>query len=93
MNEQTLSYVQDPSANLKTGFGYSVPSKHTNGGSINFVKGETMNLQNNQIPDKTNVITKQQNDSIKHCDIKNGITKLKLKYKMFVDFYLYNFFL
>lgn len=84
MNEKTLSYVQDPSANLKTGFGYSVPSKHTNGGSINFVKGETMNLQNNQIPDKTNVITKQQKDSIMHCDIKNGIIKLKLKYNMLI---------
>ncbi|KAF0767033.1 formin-binding protein 4-like [Aphis craccivora] len=44
LNEKSLSYVQDPSANIKIGFGYSVSSNHKNGGSINFVKGETINV-------------------------------------------------
>lgn len=46
-------------------------SNHKNGGSINFVKGETINLQNNQISDK-NTIQKQPKDSIKNCDTIKG---------------------
>ncbi|VVC24264.1 Hypothetical protein CINCED_3A009900 [Cinara cedri] len=67
LNETPFSYVQDPCANTKTGFGYSVSTKHRNGSSINFVKGETINVQNNQNLDTNNVITKQK-DTIKNCD-------------------------
>lgn len=75
MNEKTFSYVQDPCANIKTGFGYSVSSKHKNGSSINFVKGETINLQNNQNSDINNLdITKQQQNPTKTCDSKKGNT-------------------
>lgn len=71
-NLKSFSYVQDPCANIKTGFGYSVSSKHKNGGSINFIKGETINVQNNQNSDKNNVITKHQKEPITNCDIKKG---------------------
>lgn len=71
MNEKSFSYIQDSCANMKTGFGYSTSSKHTNGGSINFVKRETINVQNNQNFDK-NCITNQQKDCIKNCDAKKG---------------------
>jgi hypothetical protein len=71
-NEKSFSYVQDPCANVKTGFGYSVSSKSINGGSINFIKGETINLKNNQNSDKNNVTSKQQKESITNCDIKKG---------------------
>jgi len=67
-----FSYAQDPCANEKTGFGYSVSSKHKNGGSISFVRGETINLQNNQTSDKNDVTI--QKDTMKNCDIKNGNT-------------------
>lgn len=76
-NETMLTYVQDPCANIKTGFGYSVSTKQNNGGSIHFVKGETMNLQNNQIPDKNNVI-KQHKDTTKNCDTNEGNVKFNL---------------
>uniref|UniRef100_A0A2S2QB47 WW domain-containing protein n=1 Tax=Sipha flava TaxID=143950 RepID=A0A2S2QB47_9HEMI len=80
-NEKSFSYVQDPCANVKTGFGYSVSSKSINGGSINFIKGETINLKNNQNSDKNNVTSKQQKESITNCDIKkakNDIENLSL---------------
>jgi len=68
--EKTLSYVQDPCANVKTGFGYSVSSKHKNGGSINFVKGETINVHDNHNSNKHNVFKKHEKDTINNCDIK-----------------------
>lgn len=49
-------------------------SNHTIGGSINFIKGETINVQNNQNSD-TNNITKQHKDSVKNCDTKKGNAK------------------
>lgn len=51
-------------------------SNYKNGGSINFVKGETINLQTNLNSDKNNAI-KQQKDLIKNCDNTNGNTKVK----------------
>lgn len=69
-NEITLSYVQDPSANIKIGFGYSVSSKHQNGSSINFVKGETINVHDNHNSNKNNVFTKHEKETIKNCDMK-----------------------
>lgn len=74
LTENPFSYAQDPCANLKTGFGYSVSSKHTNEGSINFIKGETINLQNS---DKNN-IQKQQKDSLKSCDTIKGNAKFNI---------------
>ncbi|XP_050523146.1 formin-binding protein 4-like [Daktulosphaira vitifoliae] len=44
-DEQKLIYTHDPCANSKIGFGYKLSSKNKNTGSINFVKGETMNSQ------------------------------------------------
>lgn len=76
MNEKSFSYVQDPCANMKTGFGYSMSSKHTNGNSIHFVKGETINVHNNQNSD-INYVTNQQKDTIKNCDTKKGNAKSK----------------
>jgi len=70
LNEKSFSYVQDPCANIKIGFGYSVSSNHKNGGSINFVKGETINVHDNHNTKKNNVLTKHEKDSIKNCDIK-----------------------
>lgn len=72
LNEKTLSYVQDPCANIKIGFGYSVLSKHKNCGSINFVKGETINVHDNHNSDKNNFFTKYEKDTIKNCDIKKS---------------------
>lgn len=77
LDEKSFSYAQDPCANSKTGFGYSVSSKHKNGGSINFIKGETINLQNYQNSDKYNVVVKQQKDPIKNCDTRKGNVKSK----------------
>lgn len=77
LTEKSFSYAQDPCANLKTGFGYSVSCNHKNGGSINFVKGETINLQNNQNFDK-NTIQKQPKDPIKNCDTIKGNIKLNI---------------
>lgn len=72
LSEKSFSYAQDPCANVKTGFGYSVSSKHKNGGSINFIKGETINLQNsNQNSDKYNG-KKQQKVPINNCDAKGN---------------------
>lgn len=87
-----LSYVQDPCANIKTGFGYSVPTKNKNGGSINFVKGETMNLQNNQIPDKNNGTKQHKEDTIKSCDTNEGNVKFIIFFFSLVKlFYFYTF--
>lgn len=80
------SYVQDPCANIKTGFGYSVSTKHKNGGSINFVKGETINVQNNQVPDKNNLIIKSQVDTNKNYDTNTG--NVKLNFSLVKLFYL-----
>lgn len=78
LNIKTFSYAQDPCANQKTGLGYSVSSKNKNGGSISFIKGETINLQSNQnSTDKNKAVAKQQNDSAKNCDIINGNVKFK----------------
>ncbi|XP_060866511.1 formin-binding protein 4-like [Metopolophium dirhodum] len=71
-NEKTLSYVQDPCANIKIGFGYSVSSKHKNGGSINFVKGETINVHDNHNSNKNNVFSKHEKETIKNCDMKKS---------------------
>jgi len=73
---ETFSYAQDPSASKKIGFGYSVSSSHTNEGSINFVKGEILNLQTNQKIDKNSLI-KQQKSPIENCDIKKGKTVIE----------------
>lgn len=64
-NEKQIPYGQDPCASEKIGFGYSASLKSKNSGSINFIKGETINLQNNQ-------------NSNKICDIKKGIVLLWL---------------
>lgn len=72
LNVKSFSYVQDPCANIKTGFGYSESSKHINEGSINFVKGETINLQTNLSSVKNNVLIRQQNDPIKNCNNKKS---------------------
>lgn len=81
MNVSNFSYAQDPCANQKTGLGYSVSSKNKNGGSINFIKGETINLPNNQNDsDKNKAVTKQQKDPVKNCDTINGIKKFKQFY-------------
>jgi len=82
---ESFSYAQDPSASKKIGFGYSVSSSHTNEGSINFVKGEIMNLQTNQKIDK-NSLTKQQKSPIENCDIKKGIIKILVKLHFVVYF-------
>lgn len=79
LTEKSFSYVQDPCANLKTGFGYSVSSNHKNGGSINFVKGETINLQNNQISDKI-AVQKQPKDINKNCDTIKGKVNLSIDF-------------
>lgn len=71
-NKKSFSYIQDPCANTKTGFGYSMSSKHKNSGSINFVKGETINVQNNQNSDKNNTITKHQKEPSPNCDMNKG---------------------
>jgi len=47
-------------------------SKHKNGGSINFVKGETINVHNNHNSDKNNVLTKHEKDTIQSCDMKKS---------------------
>lgn len=81
LTEKSFSYAQDPCANLKTGFGYSVSSNHKNGGSINFVKGETINLQNNLTSDKI-AIQKQPKDSIKNCDTIKGNANLSVGFSI-----------
>lgn len=85
MSQNTFSYVQDPCANIKTGFGYLASSKHKNGSTISFVKGETINVQN-QKSDKNNVVTRQQKDLVKKCDIKNGNRRFKLRELFYIFF-------
>jgi len=82
LNEKSFSYAQDPCANVKTGFGYSMSSKHKNGGSINFIKGETINLQTNQNSDKY-YVAKQQKDPINNCDTKKGKINIFIKFIKF----------
>ncbi|XP_025197460.1 formin-binding protein 4-like [Melanaphis sacchari] len=72
LNEKSLSYVQDPCANIKIGFGYSVSSSYKKGGSINFVKGETINVHDNHNSNKNNILTKHEKDTIKNCDMKKS---------------------
>ncbi|XP_050443305.1 formin-binding protein 4-like [Adelges cooleyi] len=78
LNEKKLLYSHDPCANIKTGFGYSAPTKPNNGGSISFVKGETINLPSSPKFVKTNSLAKQ---STILCDLnidKNHIQELSL---------------
>lgn len=62
-------------------------SKSITGGTINFIKGETINLQNNQNSDKNNVVSKQQKELITNCDIKKGNLIIFSSYILLLEFY------